>query len=68
MHAVIQYRLRNDPHGRHIYPYLIDLGSSHGTYLNRRRIDPDRYYKLEENDVLQFGESSKEFLLDSDSS
>ncbi|CAF4653394.1 unnamed protein product, partial [Rotaria magnacalcarata] len=36
--------------------------------LNRRRIDPDRYYKLEENDVLQFGESSKEFLLDSDSS
>ncbi|CAF3177142.1 unnamed protein product [Rotaria socialis] len=69
VHAVIQYRLRNDPHGRHIYPYLIDLGSSHGTYLNRRRIDPDRYYKLEENDVLQFGESSKEFLLlDSDSS
>jgi smad nuclear-interacting protein 1 len=70
IHAVLQYRLRPDSHGRHIYPYLIDLGSSHGTYLNRRRIDANRFYKLEENDVIQFGESSKEFilLLDTDSS
>jgi smad nuclear-interacting protein 1 len=70
IHAVLQYRLRVDSHGRHVYPYLIDLGSSHGTYLNRRRIDPNKYYKLEENDVIRFGESSKEFilLLDLDSS
>ncbi|CAF1000741.1 unnamed protein product [Rotaria sordida] len=69
IHAILQYRLRGDSHERHIYPYLIDLGSSHGTYLNRRRIDSNRYYKLEENDVVQFGESSKEFILmDSDSS
>ena len=66
VHAVLQYRLRTDSYGRHIYPYLIDLGSSHGTYLNRRRIDPNHYYKLEENDLIQFGESSKEFLLLSD--
>lgn len=63
VHAVLQYRLRVDPHGRHIYPYLIDLGSSSGTYLNRRRIDANRFYKLEINDVIQFGESAKEFLL-----
>lgn len=63
VHAVLQYRLRVDPHGRHIYPYLIDLGSSSGTYLNRRRIDANRFYKLEINDVIQFGESSKEFIL-----
>jgi smad nuclear-interacting protein 1 len=69
IHAVLQYRLRPDSHGRHVFPYLIDLGSAHGTFLNRRRIDENRYYKLEENDVLQFGESSKEFtLFDSDSS
>ncbi|CAF3809804.1 unnamed protein product [Adineta steineri] len=71
IHAVLQYRLRTDSHGRHIYPYLIDLDSSQGTYLNRRRIDANRFYKLEENDVIQFGESSKEFillLLDTDSS
>lgn len=68
-HAVLQYRVRNDSNGRHVYPYLIDLGSSSGTYLNRRRIDPDRYYKLEENDVIRFGESSKEFTFtESDSS
>jgi len=70
IHAVLQYRLRTDSHGRHIYPYLIDLGSSHGTYLNGRRIDANIYYKLEEKDVMQFGESSKEFILlpESDSS
>jgi len=63
IHAVIQYRLRTDPSGRHIYPYLIDLGSSHGTYINRRRIDSHHYYKIEENDIIQFGENSREYLL-----
>lgn len=68
IHAVLQYRLRVDSQGRHIYPYLIDLGSSTGTYLNRRRIDANRFYKLEVNDVIQFGESAKEYvLLDSES-
>lgn len=62
-HAVIQYRLRVDSHGRHVYPYLIDLGSTSGTYLNRRPIESNKYYKLEENDVIQFGESSKEYIL-----
>ena len=68
-HAVLQYRLRADSHGRHPLPYLIDLGSAHGTFLNRRRLDADRFYRLEENDVIRFGSSSKEFILiDSDSS
>lgn len=62
-HAVIQYRLRVDSHGRYVYPYLIDLDSSSGSYLNRRRIESNKYYKLEENDVIQFGESSKEYIL-----
>lgn len=63
IHAVIQYRLRTDPSGRHIYPYLIDLGSSHGTFINRRRINSHHYYKIEENDIIQFGENSREYLL-----
>ena len=66
IHAVIQYRLRTDSHGRHVYPYLIDLGSSLGTFLNGRRIDADRYYKLEDNDLIRFGDSSKQFLLTTD--
>ncbi|UJR27090.1 hypothetical protein I4U23_008391 [Adineta vaga] len=70
IHAVLQYRLRSDSHGHHIYPYLIDLDSTHGTYINRRRIESNRYYRLEENDAIKFGEYSKEFVLvlDSDSS
>lgn len=68
VHAVLQYRLRVDPHGRHIYLYLIDLGSSLGTYLNRRRIDANRFCKFEVNNVIQFGDSSKGFLfIDSES-
>ncbi|CAF0929432.1 unnamed protein product [Adineta ricciae] len=69
-HAVLQYRLRSDSHGHHIHPYLMDLDSAHGTYLNRRRMDSNRYYRLEENDCIRFGDSSKEFIfqLDSDSS
>ena len=63
IHAVLQYRLRDDSQRRHVYPYLIDLGSSHGTYLNRRHIEANKYYKLQEGDIIQFGESSKEFIL-----
>lgn len=62
IHAVLQY-LRSDSHGRHIHPYLMDLDSSHGTYLNQRRLTPNRYYKLEENDIIRFGESSREYVL-----
>ena len=69
-HAVLQYRLRTDQYGHHIYPYLIDLDSSSGTFLNRRRIEPNRYYKLEENDLIQFGQNPREYclVLDTESS
>ena len=29
-------------------PYIIDLNSTNGTYLNNQRIDPRRYYELKE--------------------
>ena len=29
-----------------VLPYIIDLGSSNGTYLNNNRIEPQRYYEL----------------------
>ena len=44
-------------------PYIIDLGSSNGTYLNNKRIDPQRYYELREKDMLKFGYSSREYVL-----
>lgn len=67
-HAVFQYRLaeftRSDgTSGRKVKPYIIDLGSGNGTYLNNQRIDSQRYYELKEKDVLKFGFSSREYVL-----
>lgn len=67
-HAVFQYRLveytRSDgTGGRRVKPYIIDLGSGNGTFLNNQRIEPQRYYELKEKDVLKFGFSSREYVL-----
>ncbi|KAK0131488.1 Smad nuclear-interacting protein 1 [Merluccius polli] len=67
-HAVFQYRLveytRVDgTPGRRVKPYILDLGSGNGTYLNNQRIEGQRYYELKEKDVLKFGFSSREYVL-----
>ena len=67
-HAVFQYRLVNYTRpdgstGRIVKPYIIDLGSTNGTYINNERIDAQRYYELKEKDVLKFGFSSREYVL-----
>jgi smad nuclear-interacting protein 1 len=67
-HAVLQYRLmdykRDDGSmGRRVVPYIIDLGSANGTFLNNQKIDPQRYYELRENDVIKFGYSTREYVL-----
>lgn len=67
-HAVFQYRLveytrADGTVGRRVKPYIIDLGSGNGTFLNNKRIEPQRYYELREKDVLKFGFSSREYVL-----
>uniref|UniRef100_A0A3B5QL11 Smad nuclear interacting protein 1 n=1 Tax=Xiphophorus maculatus TaxID=8083 RepID=A0A3B5QL11_XIPMA len=67
-HAVFQYRLveytrADGTTGRRVRPYIIDLASGNGTYLNNQRIESQRYYELKEKDVLKFGFSSREYVL-----
>ncbi|XP_061632677.1 smad nuclear-interacting protein 1 [Phyllopteryx taeniolatus] len=67
-HAVFQYRVveftrADGTTGRRVRPYIIDLASGNGTYLNNQRIEAQRYYELKEKDVLKFGFSSREYVL-----
>ncbi|KAK9707817.1 FHA domain [Popillia japonica] len=67
-HAVLQYRLvpftREDGStGKRVRPYLIDLDSANGTFINNKKIDPKKYVELLEKDVIKFGYSSREYVL-----
>jgi smad nuclear-interacting protein 1 len=46
-----------------VVPYLMDLGSVNGTFLNGSKIDEKRYYELREKDMIKFGLSSREYLV-----
>lgn len=67
-HAVLQYRIveykrKDGSIGRMIKPYIIDLGSTNGTFLNNKQIEAQRYYELRERDLVKFGFSSREYVL-----
>ncbi|GLI62324.1 hypothetical protein VaNZ11_004931 [Volvox africanus] len=67
-HAVLQFRLtqKDDEFGRPISavrPYLLDLGSVNGTFLNGERLEALRYYELMEKDVVRLGQSTREYVL-----
>lgn len=63
-HAVVQYRALPNKDGRlNCQPYIMDLESTNGTFLNGIRIDAARYYQLKKGDVLKFGASTREYVL-----
>lgn len=67
-HAVIQFRSipfeRDDgTTGKKVRPYLVDLESSNGTFLNNKQIEPRKYHELFEKDCIKFGFSSREYVL-----
>ncbi|KAJ3300848.1 hypothetical protein HDV03_001900 [Kappamyces sp. JEL0829] len=67
-HAVLQYRqiITTNDYGdtsKKIKLYLIDLESSNGTFVNKERVPPSRYYEIKLGDVLQFGGSTREYVV-----
>ncbi|KAH1022631.1 smad nuclear interacting protein 1 [Dendroctonus ponderosae] len=67
-HAALQYRLvpftrENGSAGKRVRPYLIDLESANGTFINNNKIEPKKYVELLERDVIKFGFSSREYVL-----
>ncbi|KAG7201759.1 hypothetical protein KM043_004481 [Ampulex compressa] len=58
-HAALQYRLvsyqkEGGSEGRRIRPYLIDLESANGTFVNNVKLEPRRYHELLERDMTMF--------------
>jgi smad nuclear-interacting protein 1 len=53
---------------RVIKPYLMDLGSTHKTFLNGKEIEDARYYELREKDSIRFAGSTREYVLLHDAS
>ncbi|KAJ3007056.1 hypothetical protein HKX48_009327 [Thoreauomyces humboldtii] len=68
-HAAIQYRqiVDVDPSsgktGRVVKPYIIDLQSANGTFINGSLVPPSRYVELKVGDSIKFGFSSRDFVL-----
>ena len=61
-HAVIQYKASDTSNSEKGF-YIYDLGSTHGTTVNKSRLEPKRYYRLRVGYVFKFGGSSRLFIL-----
>ncbi|KAJ9060502.1 hypothetical protein DSO57_1030282 [Entomophthora muscae] len=67
-HAVLQYRkvVENNPITGQprpvVKPYIIDLESSNGTFVNGAKIPPSRYFELKSADVIKFAFSTREYV------
>lgn len=60
-HAVVCFRASKDGT---INPYIIDLNTKHGTYVNGKKIESLKYYQLLHSDKVKFVNTSNiEFLL-----
>ncbi|KAK8790873.1 hypothetical protein WA158_005504 [Blastocystis sp. Blastoise] len=69
-HAVIQFRkvpLNSNDKGDFkkmvIKPYIMDLDSANGTFLNNKRIESSRYIELKVQDEIIFGASTRSYVL-----
>ncbi|KAG5513594.1 hypothetical protein PMAC_001026 [Pneumocystis sp. 'macacae'] len=65
-HAVIQFRKvkpKNIVSIEEIKPYIIDLESANGTFLNNERIIHSYYIELKPKDMIKFADSTREYIL-----
>ncbi|XP_033967844.1 kanadaptin [Pseudochaenichthys georgianus] len=65
-HAIIQYR-REQGEGESVGEergfYVHDLGSTHGTVVNKNKIPPNTFIRIRVGHVLKFGGSTRLFIL-----
>ncbi|GAB5033991.1 smad fha domain-containing protein [Nannochloropsis oceanica] len=57
VHAVVQFRKKDDT------LHVQDLGSTHGTFVNKQRLPAREWQPLLVGDLLQFGQSTRLYLV-----
>jgi pSer/pThr/pTyr-binding forkhead associated (FHA) protein len=57
-HAILQYKLESSPDQPAGF-YIYDLGSTHGTFHNKKQCFPKTYYRLRVGHGLKFGGSTR---------
>lgn len=67
-HAVIQFRnvVKKNEFGdkeEGVRPYVVDLESANGTFLNKVKLEERRFMEMRDGDMLVFGESTREYIL-----
>jgi smad nuclear-interacting protein 1 len=41
----------------------MDLESTNGTFINKDKIEPSRYYELKHSDLINFGQSARDYVI-----
>jgi len=66
-HALVQYKSEFE-HGQPAGLYLYDCGSTHGTFMNKKRLEPKVYVRIKIGYIIKFGQSTRLYLVQGDSS
>ncbi|UJR31658.1 hypothetical protein I4U23_019139 [Adineta vaga] len=65
-HAIIQYKSEFE-NGQSAGLYLYDCGSTHGTFINKKRLEPKVYVRIKIGYIIKFGQSTRLYLVQGDS-
>lgn len=41
----------------------MDLESTNGTFINKCKLEPACYYELKQEDIVNFGQSTRDYVL-----